>query len=350
MIKENGTASRRIAVQVIIVSYKTADFVKKSLAQIDKEREKQAALGIDIDCYVIDNSGDDYEPLQAEVHAQGWAPWATIVLAEKNGGFAYGNNRGFEHGFSRARPPDYFYLLNPDAEIRLDAIKVLVDFMEAHPRAGAAASGIEDDDGTLWAHAFRFPNPADEFIKGARLGIVTKLLSRFAVGREMSTQAEEVDWFAGAAMICRAETVRELGGMDEAFFLYYEETDFCLKLIRNGWSNWFVPDSRVKHAAGQSTGVTTEGNETRPFPKYWFESRRRYFLKNHGPVYASVADATALLGHALGSVQISLRGKGDTLRPGLLKGLAEESGLFGRRGFEIPSPQERLKTRDGSIP
>lgn len=67
----------------------------------------------------------------------------------------------------------------------------------------------------------------------------------------------------------------------EEYFLYYEETDFCLQAKRAGWSCWRVPESRVMHMAGQSTGVTTPGARKR-LPQYWFESRRRYFIKNHG--------------------------------------------------------------------
>ncbi len=151
---------------------------------------------------------------------------------------------------------------------------------------------IEDEAGVLWPFAFRFPNIGDELLRGLRIGVITKLLDRFAVPRRMSGASEQVDWFPGAAML-RVSVIEQLGGMDESYFLYYEETDFCLGLVRNGWTNWYVPSSRVIHATGQSTGVTVAGNEAARLPKYWFESRRRYFVKNHGALYAVATDVVA---------------------------------------------------------
>lgn len=328
-------------VQVTIVSYRTADFVKASLHTLVLEKERHRDAGIEISCFIIDNSGEDYESIRAELAKQGWENWVTLVRSERNGGFAYGNNRGFEFGFSQQVPPDYFYLLNPDAEIRPGAIVELVNFMEAHPDAGTAASGIEDERGELWPYAFRFHNLVDEFLRGVRFGPASRLLGRFAVARKMSGEAEQVDWTPGAALICRASVIKLLGGMDEAYFLYFEETDFCLKLVRNGWTNWYVPASRVIHATGQSTGINSMGGETRRLPGYWFESRRRFFIKNRGIPYAVATDLVALSSHALGNAMLLLRGRGDMIREGFLFDLARGSSLApGGRG--ISPKAERL--------
>lgn len=326
-------------VQVIIVSYRTAEYVKRSLGALCSERVRFAVTGIDIDCFVIDNSGEDVDAIRAEVVARDWTDWVEVVAADRNGGFAYGNNRGFAYGLARDEPPDFFYLLNPDAEIRPGAIVELVDFMQAHPTAGAAASGIEDEAGELWAYAFRFPSIVDEFARGVRLGIVARVLSPFVVSQRMGNEPAEVDWFPGAAMMCRADVVRQLGGMDEAFFLYFEETDFCRKLARNGWSSWYVPKSRVVHATGQSTGVTAAGNETKRLPEYWFESRRRYFVKNHGPLYAMIVDATAVQANVLGWVVQRLRGRGARSRDRFLRDLISNA-TFLSRGYRIQPPVE----------
>lgn len=335
--------SRR-SVQVTIVSYRTAKFVERSLHALEAERKALDPMGIDLTCYIIDNSQVDYEPLLEAVTDNGWGDWVTVVCAERNGGFAYGNNRGFEFGLAQSPVPDYFYLLNPDAEIRPGAVAELVAFMDAHPRAGTAASGIEDHDGVLWPVAFQFPNAVDEFAKGARLGFVSKLLEPFLVSRAMSDEPAEVDWFPGAAMICRTAVVEELGGMDEAYFLYFEETDFCHKLQHHGWTNWYVPASRVIHATGQSTGVTAAGQELRRLPPYWFESRRRYFLKNHGPLYAALSDVACVVGHSLGRAQLTLRGRGDRMRDRFISDLIRQSSLVpGARA--ISAPRETLSPK-----
>lgn len=322
------TPGPRLVVQVTIVSYRTAAFVKKALGALALERQLLAKHEIDLRCFVIDNSKEDHEAVRQDVVHHARSDWVTVVCAERNGGFAYGNNRGFEFGFSQARRPDYFYLLNPDAEIRPGAILELVSFLEERPQAATAASGIEDEGGVLWPFAFRFPNIGDELLRGLRIGVLTKLLDRFAVPRRMSGASEQVDWFPGAAMLCRASVIEQLGGMDESYFLYYEETDFCLKLVRNGWSNWYVPSSRVIHATGQSTGVTAAGNEAARLPKYWFESRRRYFVKNHGAAYAVATDVVAIFAHSIGRLQLYLRGKGSQLRKHFLGDLWRNSSLM----------------------
>lgn len=341
MTQEQGKLKHRVHVQVTIVTYRTAELVIRSLKALGQERELLSPQGVSVSCFVIDNSGEDHEKIRAALKQQGFTDWIHVVAADRNGGFAYGNNRGFEYGFAQATPPDYFFLLNPDAEVRAGALGELVSFMEAHPRAGTAASIIEMENGELWPYAFRFHNLVDEVQRGLRIGAVSRLLSRYLVARKMGSEAEQVDWSPGAAMLCRAETVRQLGGMDEAYFLYFEETDFCLKLTRNGWTNWYVPTSRVMHVAGQSTGVTGAGTETQRRPKYWFESRRRYFVKNHGILHASLVDVGAISANMLGNLQLILRGKKSEIREKFLSDLMRESCVVPGQG-QIPEAKERL--------
>jgi len=136
-----------------------------------------------------------------------------------------------------------------------------------------------------------------------RLGFVSKLLRKHVVARLMGSVVEQVDWLPGAAMMVRRQVIERLGGLDQTYFLYYEETDFCLKVKKAGYTVWYVPDSRVMHIAGQSTGVTGFQPVAKPLPDYWFESRRRYFAKNHGLAYAVATDAVLLLSHALGQAK-----------------------------------------------
>ena len=179
-----------------------------------------------------------------------------VIEAPRNGGFAYGNNLGFQHGFAADRVPDFFFLLNPDTEVRTGAIRALLDFCAQRSDAGVVASSLELRNGQKWPFAFRYPNLLSELDWGLRLGLVSRLLRRYWVVRRMGNVPEQVDWFPGAAMMVRREVVERSGGMDEAYFLYYEETDFCRKVKAAGWTLWYVPASRVMHIAGQSTGVT----------------------------------------------------------------------------------------------
>jgi hypothetical protein len=128
-----------------------------------------------------------------------------------------------------------------------------------------------------------------------------RLLDRWAVAREMSQGApQQVDWICGASMMIRAALLEAIGGLDEGYFLYFEETDFCLRARRAGFQTWYVPQSRVMHVGGQSTGVTERNTAPRRLPTYWFDSRRRYFAKAFGTAHAMAIDLIVLAAYPLG--------------------------------------------------
>jgi N-acetylglucosaminyl-diphospho-decaprenol L-rhamnosyltransferase len=288
-------------VLTVTVTYRSADWTAKSLRALAAERARSP--GLTLLAVVVDNASGDTPALRRLIDACGWSDWVTLITAERNGGFAYGNNVAFAHAYAQPRPPDFFYLLNPDAEVRPGAVATLVDFFEGRPRAGLAASSIEESNGQLWPYAFRFPSLASEVESGLSFGPVTRLLRKHTVRREMTDAIEQVDWFPGASMMMRRELVDDIGGMDESYFLYFEETDYLLRAQEAGWTAWYVPASRVAHAAGQSTGVTVQRERPARLPEYWFESRRRYFAKNHGLPYAAAIDVAAVLAHSLGAMK-----------------------------------------------
>ena len=132
----------------------------------------------------------------------------------------------------------------------------LVEFMNDHPKVGIAGSRLENPNGTPQCSAFRFHSVLSELEGGLRLGIVSRLLRNRVVAPPVSDEQHETDWVAGASMIVRHGVFADIGLMDEGYFLYFEEVDFCLRAHRAGWHCWYVPASRVVHLVGQSSGVT----------------------------------------------------------------------------------------------
>ena len=119
-------------------------------------------------------------------------------------------------------------------------------------------------------------------------------------------------------MIVRREVFQAIGLLDDSYFMYYEEVDFCLRARRAGWPCWYVPGSRVVHLVGKSSGVTDRDAPRRRLPAYWFRSRRRYFLSNHGiakTVLADLAWASAFASYRLRHV---LLGRPDRAPEGML--------------------------------
>jgi GT2 family glycosyltransferase len=129
----------------------------------------------------------------------------------------------------------------------------------------------------------------------------------------------KTDWLNGASLMIRREVFDSIGLLDESFFLYYEETDFCRRAQRAGWSCWFVPPSRVIHLEGQSTGATGASAKHQPVPDYWFASRRRYFRKHHGPGYEFLTNLVHAGSHALWRVRKWLQFKEDQDPPHYLR-------------------------------
>jgi GT2 family glycosyltransferase len=302
--------------RVVIVNYRTPGLVIDCLRSLEPE----VRAGEDYRVVVVENDSRDgsAEAIAAAIHSGGWQGWATLRALDRNAGFAGGNNAALGPILTVPRAPDYVLLLNPDTVVRPGAVRALVEFMERHPRIGIAGSRLEYPDGTPQRSAFRFPTIWSEFENGIRLGPISRLLRSRMVAPPVEDQPHPTDWLAGASMIVRRGVFDDIGLMDDQYFLYFEEVDFFLRARRAGWRSWYVPASRVVHLVGQSTGVTDVKKPAKRVPRYWFESRWRYFTKNHGAAYRFVADVAWAAGFTLWRIRRRLQGKPDNDPPGLL--------------------------------
>jgi len=301
---------------VIIVNYRTARLVVNCLHSLDDEVRSYPGTRV----VVVDNASGDgsVDTISTAITAEAWGSWASVLPSDRNGGYAYGNNLAIRPALQMANPPAYFLLLNPDTEVRPGLFKALIDFMEQHPHVGITGSSLENPDGSIWGTAFRFPSVLSELEHGLRLGLVSKFLASWVVAQKMTDEPQKVDWLPGASMMIRRQVFESIGLMDETYFLYYEETDFCLQANRMGWECWYVPTGRVMHIAGESTGVTSREGPPKRLPQYMFDSRRYYFVKNHGWFYAALADLCWCLGFSLWRVRRIVQRKPDTDPPYLL--------------------------------
>ncbi len=280
---------------VIIVNYRTADLVIAGLGALALERQTCPNLNV----VLVDNdSGDGSADRFEQVIAQkSWGNWINLVRAEKNGGFAYGNNVGFENAKSWLPHIDYFWLLNPDTEVRPGATAALVNFVKENPRT-IAGSCLEDRDGTKQVCTFNFPSAISEMCSGFGLGILDRIFANKIVPRKIPEVIETSDWMAGASLLFSNDVQSELGDMDADYFLYYEEVDYLLKAQKLGVHCWYLPESRIIHEVGASTNISDTRKKQPRKPKYWFDSRRRYFLKNHGRLYLFTADLLWMVGYS----------------------------------------------------
>jgi hypothetical protein len=310
-------------ISIVIVTFRSARLTIDCLRSIEKER---AGSTRQIRAFVIDNASGDFPAVADAVAVNRWDSWVSAYLATRNGGFASGNNIGVRHALEHG-PSDYLLLLNPDTQVRPGAIETLARFLELHPEVGIVGSSFENLDGSEWPIAFRFPSVVSEFCAALDAGPVTRLFARWTVARPMPRLAQPVDWICGASMMIRPELFRAIGGFDERYFLYFEETDFCLRARRAGFPTWYVPDSRVMHIGGQSTGVTERNTRPKRLPPYWFESRRRYFTVALGLGEAMAADLLVLLAYPLGWLKRFALGRSAASVPRFWRDLARASVL-----------------------
>lgn len=301
---------------VVILNYRTPDLTIDCLRSLVTEVESLPGTRV----VVSDNASGDgsVEKISAAINTQGWSNWVSLMPLARNGGYAFGNNAVIRPALESAEPPTYFLLLNPDTIVRPGALKALVDFMEQHPQAGIAGSRLEYPDGTPQCSAFRFHTLLSELDAGLRLGVVSNLLAQWVVAPPIPETICQTDWVAGASMIVRRELFEQVGLLDEKYFMYYEEMDFCLQAKRAGWTCWYVPSSRVIHLVGQSSGVTDTKRPPKRRPQYWFDSRRRYFVKNYGWLYAALADALWIFGFSLWRLRRVIQRKPDSDPPKFL--------------------------------
>lgn len=282
----------------VVLNYRTAEMTMEAIESARVALRDVADHRID----VVDNDSGDgsYEKLCAAARERGWDD-VQIMASGHNGGFGAGNNFAVRKALESNDPPEFVYLLNSDAFPAPDAVRILLDFLGDHPDVGIAGSYIHGTDGEPHLTAFRFPSVASEALSGFRLGVLGRLLGDSEIQiRPMPTQTREVDWLAGASMMIRRPVLEEVGLFDETFFLYFEETDLCRRAKLKGWSTWYVVESRVAHVGSASTGSQ---RYDRPMPRYWFDSRRHYFLKNHGTAYTWAANVV----HTVGMTTLRLR-------------------------------------------
>ena len=321
---------------IVTVNYRTAELACKCLASIAADLPN---LPEQTRMIVVDNqSGDGSFDIIASTIAQNrWNTWAEIIEADRNGGFSYGNNVAVRQALESSEPPDYIWLLNPDAESLEGAGGALIEFLTGHPKAGLATSQYVDPKNERKAMAFRHFTALSEFTSNLRLGIMDRLLPKTVIPIWPREQPHQADWLSGTSLMIRREVFETVGLMDEGYFLYFEESDFCLQAQRKGWERWYVPQSKILHVIGASTGFRHTNDRQPRRPRYWFESRRRYFVKNHGPAYAALADASHIAGYSLWLLRQFIQRKPNLDPPFYLRDFFHNSVFV--QGFSLQPPE-----------
>ncbi|MCX7691683.1 glycosyltransferase family 2 protein [Thermoflexus sp.] len=235
---------------VVMVTWNVRDWALRALRSLFAalERSELAAS-----VWVVDNASGDGTP---EAIRSAF-PMVRLIVNSTNRGFAAANNQALKAmGYpDRSAAPRYVWLLNPDTEVLDEAPRILLRFMEATPRAGVCGPRLIYPDGRFQHSAFDFPGLAQLFLDLFPLHprlLETRLNGRYPRAWYARGKPFRIGHPLGAAMMVRGEAIRLVGLLDEGYWIYAEEVDWCWRMARAGWERYCVPEAVVAHASGES--------------------------------------------------------------------------------------------------
>ncbi len=276
---------------VVIINYKTADLT------IDCLKSLLAEMNVgDTGVVVVDNnSGDDsVEVLRNWLKQHDIGKIVTLVESPTNSGFSGGNNIGIS-----AMEAEYYLLLNSDTIIRKHAISNLLESAQKHPEAGLISPRLEWLDATPQESCFRYPTPTSELIDAAASGPVTRLFKTRVVALKVSDSPVFPQWTSFACVLIKADVIKQVGLLDEGFFMYYEDVEFCYRAQKAGWRILHTPAARVVHLRGGSSSVKSRARENKRLPRYYYASRSRLYFLLYGRTGLTLANILWWLGASL---------------------------------------------------
>jgi N-acetylglucosaminyl-diphospho-decaprenol L-rhamnosyltransferase len=253
-------------ISTVTVNYKTADYLERMLTSLFAHHQGRA-----IEVFVVENnSGDDLSALQKMF------PQVTFLFSKKNLGFAGGCNLAIKKATG-----EYVLLLNPDVIFDNDALYQIESSMDRSPDVGIGGISLKNLDGTLQKCVWRFPRPSDQFLLLCKLHHLfpnLSSISRWRFDDFNSKETQDVEQVMGAFFCIRRDVLKRIGLLDDGFFMWYEEVDFCQRAITGGWRVRFFSNIHVRHKRGSSFDRVRTLRKQNILRK----SIRRYMKKHYG--------------------------------------------------------------------
>lgn len=274
------TDTRPPDLSIAIVSYNTRELLKECLqsvipgSSVDPGAGGAAGDELSNQVFVVDNASRDGSAEMVRTKF----PSACLIENVENRGFAAANNQAF----SRVRGR-HVLMLNSDAAVKPGALETLVRFMDAHPQVGACGGKLLYGDGRLQHSAFHFPSLAQVFLDFFPIHwrlMDSRLNGRYPKKWYARGEPFPVDHLLGADLLVRRKAAEQVGWLDEHFFMYCEEIDWCLRIRRAGWQIWCVPRAEIVHHEAQSTRQFRDAM----FVELW-RARLYLFEKHYSPSF-----------------------------------------------------------------
>lgn len=287
---------------IVIVNFRTPKFVIDCLTTLLPELDSVDARVVIVDNHSADDSAEKIQTWLTQYDVTGKV---LFVQSEHNAGFAGGNNIGIKSCNAR-----HYLLLNSDTLIRPGAIHIILDTAMRYPEAGLISPRLEWPDGTGQESCFRFLMPFSELIAASQTGVVAWLFSRYIVALPVQTQIARPQWTSFACVLVRDEVFQQVGLLDDGYFMYFEDAEFCHRARKAGWKIVHNPEARVVHLRGGSSPVKQQTKLKKRVPKYYYESRTRYFYQTCGWLGLTSANLLWWLGRVVSGTR-QLLGRSD---------------------------------------
>lgn len=277
---------------ISIINYKTADLTLTCLRSV---LDDIGSLSVQI--AVVDNASNDgsAEAIEAWIAAQPADTPVTLIRSETNSGFSGGHNLGM----AALEGCGYLLILNSDAVLRPGFLAALAAAVKRAPEAGLIVPQIETEEGKVQVSCFRFASPTSEFLRGIQSGFAARLFRHRVVPLMPPVKADDIEWASFACILVKAEMVAQIGLMDEGYFLYFEDAEYCLRARRAGWRIALCPEAVMVHYRGGSGPVKALAQARKRLPPYYYASRTRFFRQAHGLTGPFRANLMWLLGRFL---------------------------------------------------
>jgi N-acetylglucosaminyl-diphospho-decaprenol L-rhamnosyltransferase len=300
-VGEGGSGEAGLNLLVVIVCYRvvelTIDCLRSLASQIHDIPGARVAV-------CENGTGPEaVEQLRSRIVANGWSDWVRLRAISPNVGFTGGNNAVLRDAMGAARPPKYFLLLNADTIGQPGALKELYESMERSPDVGIMGAHLVGLDGKPQVSCFRNHSALSEFLRGAASGRANRVFLRDNFQLAPPAGADEFDWVSFACAMIRSEAMRKIGLLDEGYFLYYDDADYCRMARKAGWKIGGCKTGRVVHLEGQSNDLPEKTRCQERKPRYYYVSRSRYFAKHLGAAGLWAANIGWTLGAALAAVR-----------------------------------------------
>ena len=294
--------NNRLQLLVVIINYRSYDMTRCCIETLYPQITSTPGRRV----VVVDNdSGDDSaDRLDHAIAEHGWGDQIELVRSPVNGGFSAGNNVGIRH-----LDAEYYLLINSDTEVRKGAIDEMLAGMEQLPRAGLIGPRLEWPDAEPQGSCFQFRHPGHEFFKAAGTGILERLFRVSPATLPISDEPVQSQWVSFACVMIRRAVIEQVGLMDEGYFMYEEDVDYCRRAGEAGWEAWYWPAARVVHLRGGSSPVKSLTAQRKRRPRYYYASRARYFGKFYGRLGLWTANILWTAGRAVAWVREILNTK-----------------------------------------